>query len=437
MPTTEPASVAPTQPIGAAPAKVAFGPTAKLLAEQIAPGLVEFAPGKPVTTLAEWFADTGAGLLVLVVGPHTAPDVADEVLAYALAWQHDRDLVLVLPESHIGLTLDRLAWIATPVRVFTYGADLVVTPAIVPSRAEVTAAVATLPLWSQEVHKLGEDRAAWVESLIKGADEHWALVAAHRHSYLAWHCAGRQVLRIARSRQGIDVVAGVDYSKPPVGDEKPVTFNAKGPLTPPERARIEARVALAVRDRLTGHDHGHAEHRLQAALAATGLRTLGLRAFAREYPAWRGAGRPGFIDFLGVDHENLLHVVETKVGTADVKGVLQTLDYATWVYAHSTEIRQERSWGIGPANERIILDFVLSPSKGGKAIGPYLAGQLEALAGDVAWRVAIVADPLAEIPDLSRPLWRALPRHGPLVSAPVQPARWAARTAAALRTNLP
>jgi hypothetical protein len=417
----------------AAAARAAFRSKAKCLADQVARGLIPF-ERKPLTEMAEWYTDVKEGLLVLVVGAHEAPDVTDDVLAYALAWQCDRDLVLIVPETHVGLTLQRLPWIATPVRVFTYGAGLTVTPAIVPARAEVLAAAAgpACPLRSTSIHDLNA-RAAWVAGLMRGADDSWALVAAHRHSYLAWHCAGRQVLRIRRAGKGVRIEAGVNYGVAPSGDEMPLVLDVKGPVTPPQRAEIEARVARAVWKRLAGDDAGHVEHRLQAALAATELQDLGLTRFAREYPAWRGAGRPGFVDFLGLDRRNRLHVIETKVGTADVKGVLQALDYATWVSAHGAEIRAERGWAQGSTDERVVLDFVLAPRRGGKAIGPYLAGQLEALAGDLAWRVAVIVDPLADIPEVSKPLWRALPASGSLVAAPVQHPRWAARTAAALR----
>ena len=60
----------------------------------------------------------------------------DEVLAYALAWQCDRDLLLVLPESGEHQTLARLAWVDTPVRVFLHDSDGL-RPASIPSRSEV------------------------------------------------------------------------------------------------------------------------------------------------------------------------------------------------------------------------------------------------------------------------------------------------------------
>ena len=37
-----------------------------------------------------------------------------------------------------------------------------------------------------------------VEWVTSWADDHWALAKVKRSSYQAWHCAGRQVLRVAR-----------------------------------------------------------------------------------------------------------------------------------------------------------------------------------------------------------------------------------------------
>lgn len=85
---------------------VAFKPIAEKLASHIAPGLVPFTPPGPgLSTKARWFSDSADQLLVVVVGSHHKTDVTDEVLAYALAWQCDRDLVLVLPANHVGLTV--------------------------------------------------------------------------------------------------------------------------------------------------------------------------------------------------------------------------------------------------------------------------------------------------------------------------------------------
>ena len=134
------------------------------------------------------------------------------------------------------------------------------------------------------------------------------------------------------------------------------------PLSRAGLAHVQARVTRAIWRRLAEQDRGHVEHRLQGALALGPLQTaLRLAEFAREYPAWRGDHRPGFIDFLGLDWQNRLHVVETKVNPDDVTAVLQALDYVIWVQANATKIRDERRrWPESRGEEKsVVCDFVL------------------------------------------------------------------------------
>jgi hypothetical protein len=197
----------PDETVGATPAqRVArarslFWPVAERLAREMIPDPVPFRPGRNLTEMAVWFTDESDGTLVVEVGSHEAIDSLDQVLAYALAWQGDRDLVLVLPETHAEQTMTRLPWIETCVRVFVYGSELLPRPAIIRARAEVLSKAKTLGVRRTKEHTLG-DAAELVEPLVKWADEHWALKEAHRPSYLAWHCEGRQVLAVARSKGG-------------------------------------------------------------------------------------------------------------------------------------------------------------------------------------------------------------------------------------------
>lgn len=414
----------------AAAARPAFAAVARTLAERLIDDPESVSAG--MSGFATWFTNDAASVLLAIVGGHEDVDVVDEVLAYALAWQGDADLVLVLPEGRTGLTLERLAFIATPVRVFTYGADRVPVPAVVPAPVEVLQSAATRPLRTTTVHDLGATE-SWVADLLAGVDDHWALVPAHRSTYRSWHCRGRQVLRVERSGGGVKVTAGVAYGQPGPGQLPADVLTVTRPLAPEVRARIEARIATAVHDRFSGTDRGHVEHRMQAALAATGLVDLKLADFAREYPAWRGEGRPGYLDFLGIDDQDRLHVVETKVGTGDVKGVLQTLDYAIWVAAHGADIRADRHWHAAPPDgEVVVLDFVLAPKGDGPAIGPYFLGQVEAIDGSIPWRVFVVADPMADAPTITAYPSRTVPGPGPLVAQPVRPPRWAAATGTAI-----
>jgi hypothetical protein len=175
--------------------------------------------------------------------------------------------------------------------------------------------------------------------------------------------------------------------------------------------------AATIWQRLAGTDSGHGEHRMQGALhSGPLLDRLGLTSVQREYPAWRGARKPGFLDFLGIDRDNRLHIVETKANPDDVTVVMQTLDYAIWVLPNGAAIRDERGWAKAPAAERVVIDFICAPparkhaSKAGPhgyAIGRYLAGQLEVLSPAICWRIWLVPDPLADPPDLIGPVSRA------------------------------
>jgi hypothetical protein len=382
---------------------------------------------------------------VVVAGSHEQVGSMDEVLAYALAWQCDRDLLLVLPQSYEHQTLARLAWVDTPVRVFLHDSNRL-RPAVIPSRSEVLTAAAGRGLRAIAEHDLG-DLAPLVEWVTSWADDHWALAKVERSSYQAWHCAGRQVLKVARFKDGIRITAGVNYSKnPPGGEEKALTclVSHEGPLSRAGLAHIQARVTRAIWRRLAEQDRGDVEHRLQGALALGPLQTaLDLTEFvAREYPAWRGDHRPGFIDFLGLDRQNRLHVVETKVNPNDVTTVLQALDYVIWVQANAKKIRDQRRWPESGGEEKsVACDFVCAPritpapdgslALSGHAIGRYLAGQLEAISPSVPWTISLVRDPLAEVPEVTRLQAHRVP-PGPLVAEPVRPPRWAARVQAGL-----
>ncbi|MGH3848535.1 MAG: hypothetical protein ACRDRT_02330 [Pseudonocardiaceae bacterium] len=407
--------------------------TAAQIAEERAPGAKSFRPDKALTSLCEWFATKEA--LVTVLPPNGRVDAVDRVLPYALAWQQDRDLIVIAPRMAVGTTLERLAWIQTPVAVFTYDENVLVEAAVIPARAEVLAAARERRPRLTAAHDVADSRNL-VAALLDWADGHWALSRASRASYLAWHCLGRQVLAIRRTDGGIRVTAGVKHVG--AGSTSDGVFDE--PLTESvsavQRSLIEAAVAAAVADRYTGVDAGHVEHRMQGALAASRLAPLGVDRFVREYPAWRGLGRQGFIDFLGVDRRNRLHVVETKVGTDDPGVVLQTVDYATWVRANATEIRDNLGWPMHGGNDEPVIDIVLAPKQaGGQAIGPYLAGQLEALSRDLYWRVYVIVDPRSEVLEVLGPL-DCLPMPDTLpgvrVASPVVRPRWPARAAAEL-----
>lgn len=378
-----------------------------------------FRPRSKLTTFARWFTTADDDALVVAVPPDVAADNAATAVAHALAWQQHRELLLLLPEAAVNRVTARLAYVATPVRVWSLDDDLTPVPQRIPTVAAVVAAARAQKPRAEAQHDLGP-HGSWVGDLMTSADQHWALDAAHRGSYLAWHCAGRQVLKLTRTATGVRVQAGVQYSKPDA-DREPYNEIVNAPLTQVERAEVEAAIAEAVANRLSGRDDTHVEHRMQAALGRSGLRELGMVRLAREYPAWRTEAATGYIDFLGLDAAGQLHVVESKIGSDDML-VFQALDYLTWVTAHAPAIRADLKWS--PGDDSVVhIDFLVAPkmsSRSEPAIGPYTAGQLAALRDDVPWRIHLVADLQADIPVISSQPPGRMPSPKPgVVAAPI------------------
>lgn len=193
-------------------------------------------------------------------------------------------------------------------------------------------------------------------------------------------------------------------------------------------------VEAAVEGIRSGVGRPDVEHRLQSALLPDPDQpsplcdALGLTYASREFPAWRGVadhptGGPGLIDFLAIDSNRRLHVVETKANHDDPKIVLQALDYGLWVQANLDRVRKHPKFAL--ADDAFpILDFVCAPRAPGlPAVGQYMSGQLDALAHEQrSWRVWIVDDP-----ENPRPLGGRtgqLPK-GPLVCPPaISERRW-------------
>jgi hypothetical protein len=260
-------------------------------------------------------------------------------------------------------------------------------------------------------------------------------------------------LRRAKKPGGVRITAGVQFTNPTKDQQKPYVVTVTEPVTPGHRAKIEAVIAHAISNRLNLVDDADVESWMQAALAAADMPGLGLTlGHAREYPTWRPTGRGGpigayparqpekslgYLDFLGIDRHNGLHVVETKVG-GDGMLVMQALDYLIWVTAQAASIREDRAWPAPETEGKVHIDLVLAPKGNAPALGPYTAGQLEALAGDVSWRVFLVDDPLAQIPKVKELPRRAI--HDPQqerVAKPVQPPRFVGRVQRQLRDAPP
>jgi hypothetical protein len=101
-----PGAESPSQ--AAARGRADFRLRAEELARDLCGPVAGFEPGPGLSSRAVWFVPPDNGRLVVVAGGHEQMASMDEVLGYALAWQGDRDLLLVLPESYERQTLGRL-----------------------------------------------------------------------------------------------------------------------------------------------------------------------------------------------------------------------------------------------------------------------------------------------------------------------------------------
>jgi hypothetical protein len=382
-----------------------------------------------MTTRALWFEDATQQYVTAVVPPGSGLVAADEALAYGLAWQGDRDLLLVLPENLVSTTLVRLPWVATEVRVWAWTGQQDPHPVPTPTRLAALGVMREYEPRVRGEHVLTDVQRSWIADI-----DFSALEPRHRPSYLAWHLDGLQVLKVARARGGgVRVQAGVQYSKPVSGR---TVFEAvlSGPPSPAQLAEIQARIDDAIRDGGSRTSQMR-EHKLQHDLERDGGAALGLSVLIREYPGYRGPGaadpgtsgrgRPGFIDFLGKDATGRLHVVETKIGH-DPTVVLQALDYAIWVQANETPIRASSDLLAGRTDPAapVPIDLVLAPKGREPAFNTYLAGQIEALAGDLPVKVHLVPDlddPLQMRPLSRDAMWAA---DAGLVAAPAAGPRW-------------
>ena len=414
--------------------RASYETTARQVAEHIL-GVepTSFAPQR-MSKYAHWFTDTEDSSLVAVVMPGEKATAGDEVLAYGLAWQENRDLILVLPDNMIAEALTRTAWIDTEVRI--WGHDGEGEPRVVPSvsRFQLLSHLRDLPPRRSRSVVLKDDHQSWVDAIDTAG------LTSHSRSYRSWHHEGLQVLKLSETKAGLRIQAGVQYSTPPPGREPFDKVFTAAP-TPGELAVINAKVQLAVEDGGVVEGPQMNEHKMQATLVSQ-PDALRLTDLWREFPAWRGlksssfspSGRPGFIDFLGADANGVLHVVETKIGH-DPKVVLQALDYAIWVKANDVAIRETlKAQGhvlptppeaIETAGSPAPIHLVLGAADSGPAFNGYLASQIEALAGDC--RVSIyltdqpTSVPLDLVPLPRRKMWET----SNLVAKPVAGPRWA------------
>src|SRR5664280_1546394 len=123
----------------------------------------------------------------------------DKVLAWAIAWQGKRRLIVICAEGHEAKTMERLPWIDRPIGVRTYGdAYLLSGPVEQLTKAESIAMARDQndrPVRPLANHDLGSDTEALnIDRLVRWLDDEKRLARAGRKSYDAWTCVGKRAL---------------------------------------------------------------------------------------------------------------------------------------------------------------------------------------------------------------------------------------------------
>lgn len=390
-------------------------PSLEELAAAVGGPIPRFTPKQKLSTLCGFFADEHR--MVVVARADTDQTTADLALAWGLAYRCDRQLSVVLPENCAKATLVRVPWLLPSVRVFTH-LDGVVSEPLPLTREQSIKALSNRTWDASAVAVLG-DKSNWVQAVVDWASLAPGIDRVERSSYVAWHVAGRQVLKMIPTKKRLTVIAGVDSTKPDDWDPSVKVILNERALHHQLHAIIAA-ASKAASVRLAGDDTGHREHRMQAALNPTELGLVG--GWLREFPAWRpGSNRAAYMDFLAKDDGGRVHVLETKIG-ADAMLVFQGLDY--WLYCRANIDHVNRSVG-ATSTRPPVINYVVAPSKpGGEPVSIYTAAQAEALHRDIEWRFVVVDDPDtgAGIHRLDR---YRLPE--PHRRADGGPARWAVR----------
>jgi len=378
-----------------------------------------------------WYSEKAS--LTLVVGEQEDSD-ADLALAIGLGERKGRDLRLVLPRGWHDPTLHRWPWLADlPLEVWSHDwwHDNEGAPPhqeTRPSRAQTQALVE-----SKEKPQLHlRERTAWIEGLLRWAGEQDDLDASHRQDTRAWQCRGQRVLRVRRTKAGLEVLAGIDWGANSP-HPSPIALNLTSPITADQERTCRELVRAGMKERLdaNGAAHHADEHWLQAVLRRH-PRALGLeQPVLREAAAWRPKGSlkhtkddqnrhtgaiprspargRGFVDLAALDAAGNLLIVETKLGP-DHMLVLQGLDYRIWAEANRARLT-------GRLDCRADVPIEISYCVGGKnGLAPtwseHAAAQLAALAPDVRWHVQEVTEWTGDDPKC---------RRGPLHTYPLAP----------------
>lgn len=352
-----------------------------------------------------WHVSSDA--VVCEFGREDPKSAAWQMLAFGLEYveRHGkRRLVLILPEEAAKVCALRAALLRPGlVEVWSYGQGEQLHAVPVPTWQEALPDfgatrpgvefrpdphdTAGLPDWLRE---LGD----WVESR--------AVERLRTKPYWSWHYRGRGVLTVwtpsGKKAAGHRVLAGVRFTGANIerhGADTYIDFKVKSGEEPTKEQLTTVRwqVDEAIERRRKKEDAGHGEHMLQAAIGREPA-LVGMRHVRRELAAGRlTAHKAAYIDFLGVDDDGRLHVIETKLGHSDAQLGVQGLDYWGWATFHFDELReqlQRQGHDEIDADADVTLRFVIGMKEPGRALHPAARATIRALHEDIPWRVQVL-----------------------------------------------
>lgn len=305
-----------------------------------------------------------------------------KALAYALAYVNGCCLSMILPKGAELPTRQRAVGLDGAIDVYTFDES--------PADPQKCVAL-TLDDLTELREKKGlrggehelKDREQLVEPIITWANDLGDfLAAANRGAYMAWHCLGRQLLTLKRSGSGVELVAGVNYSKPSETQTTPVKLQLSERITEPQAWEVKEAVLKGIINRYAGDDtNAHLEHQLAGRPGGPpwSTRGPGVASPATGNPACvSGNKSTAFIDFLFLDDHDVLHVVETKIGHDEFL-VLQGVDY--WLWANVNRDLLAKEFDVATIDD-IHIDYVVAdadgtlPDPAGTALSPYTPAQL-------------------------------------------------------------
>ena len=337
------------------PGVTKHAPSPDELCAQIGGPTTKFTPGQKLSTLCQFFADDDQ--LVVVARADIKAKDCDLALAWGLAYRGDRELSLILPVQLALPTRVRAPWLLPPVRVFTYeGASGVEEPPPLTQQESIRTFAGRT--WDVDQPAVLGDKAAWVQAVLD-----WTTIApqvdkVERPSYVSWHVAGRQVLKMIPTAKRLSIVAGVDSTKSenwPTPVKVVLHDAAAGRRAARDhRRRLERRRGTPRRSR----------HRQSRTPDASRARA---RSSSSSQPAGNGSSPRGDQDRTAPhtstsspsDPSGRLHVVETKIG-ADAMLILQGLDY--WLWCRANDAHANAALGATSARPPVI-DFVVAPDQ--------------------------------------------------------------------------